>query len=102
MKPSLDATLRVLRDYPEGITQMDALLEYGLRDSLAQRVHELRHMGFDVRDRWVERNGERVKQYYLVERPLFAGQPLTRPRLCPGCHQPHAAGRTCDFTGAVA
>ena len=35
---------------------------------LSSIIHELRHRhGYDIRDRWLEGNGTRYKEYYLVE-----------------------------------
>lgn len=72
MKPSAARVLEVLREHPEGITQMDALLVHGCGDSLAQRVHELRAEGHDVRSEYVTtENGARIVRYHLVPaRPI--------------------------------
>ena len=67
MKPSAALVLRVLEEHPEGITQMDALLDHGLGDSLAQRVHELRGEGHDIAGAYETTSlGKRVMRYRLA------------------------------------
>lgn len=82
MKPSALAVLRVLSERPEGITQMEALLEHGLGDSLAQRVNELRASGLDIRSEYESvPGGKRVVRYRYVPAAVLAPYRGWQPRL---------------------
>ena len=75
MKPSAALVLALLGDVPGGLTQMEAL-RLGAGDSLAQRVHELRAEGHDIRGEY-ERTakGARIVRYRLVApRPVYRGR----------------------------
>ena len=72
MKPSAGRVLAVLRDRPGGLTALEALLDAGCGDSLAQRVHELKAEGHAFAESWESTpNGARVKRWRLI-RPTAA------------------------------
>ena len=58
--------IRILNAIAQGwLSPMDALRRFGcLR--LAARICELREAGWQISDRWVERDGKRFKQYRIV------------------------------------
>ena len=74
MKPSAALVLALLRDAPAGLTQLE-LLGLGGGDSLAQRVHELRAEGHDIRgSKERTRSGKRVTRYrYVPPAPVYRG-----------------------------
>jgi hypothetical protein len=74
-KPSAALVLALLADSPHGLTQLE-VLDLGAGDSLAQRVHELRAEGHDIRGEY-ERTprGARVVRYRLVQpQPVYRGR----------------------------
>lgn len=95
MKPSADLVLQLLRDHPEGLTQMD-VLRLGGGDSLAQRVHELIAEGHRIEGEYEQTpNGQRVKRYRIREALYGWGVPFASPRRCPSCRLSHSPGTTC-------
>jgi hypothetical protein len=67
LKPSASLTLRLLREHPAGLTQLE-VLALGGGDSLAQRVHELRAEGFDIRSAYeTTPRGARICRYSVHE-----------------------------------
>lgn len=78
-----EGILRLLEDYPEGITAIDALREVGCF-RLAARISDLRAEGHDIGSEMVTLpNGKRVARYQLrVPKLGFVTQArftLTRP-----------------------
>lgn len=63
--------LRLLEDYPDGITAIDALNEVGCF-RLAARISDLKAEGHDIVSEMVTLpNGKRVAKYWLRERSLW-------------------------------
>ena len=47
------------------LTALEAL-DLGLGMRLASRISNLKELGFDIRDQWVNHNGKRFKRYWLA------------------------------------
>ena len=68
MSPQSAEVLRLLRKYPQGVTQQDAIREIACY-RLAARVAALKAEGLDVRAILEGSNGHRYARYRLVEQP---------------------------------
>ncbi len=70
MKPATAATLDLLREYPDGITALDALDTIG-SFRLGARVFELREAGYTIDSEYVTtRSKKRIVRYVLREQPV--------------------------------
>lgn len=54
----------------ERLTGIDGLKIFGTL-ALRNRISELRAEGHDIRDRVIEQNGKRFKEYYMVKQLTF-------------------------------
>jgi hypothetical protein len=74
MKKKLSTRDKILNYLKNGyhLTSIGVLNLLGTTE-IRSRIAELRKAGYNIQDRWVERNGKRFKEYYIPKEELTKG-----------------------------